>query len=107
MARENAKKREAIFSAFESIPETFAMAVEKRKIFQQYGHVQQQVASLHGTIVHSIIVLISFLLPDRRGEFSQPNSRGRWPKLACKSFTIHGCHADRGHYDSSLSSPIH
>lgn len=124
MAKESSKKREAIFAAFESIPETFAMAAEKRKIFHEYGHLKEKVASLHGTIVSSIMVLISFLLPDRRGEYHYIISvRPRRPDvvfslsfflsffllffLSFFSAVSFPCQADRGYYGSSSSLSIH
>lgn len=68
LARESAKKRDKIFSAFESIPEAFIMAMEKRKIFPESRQLQEKVASLHAMLVEVIIQLAAFLLRERRGQ---------------------------------------
>lgn len=68
LARESAKRREKIFSAFESIPETFIMATEKRKIFPNNRQLQEKVASLHAMLVEAILQLAGFLLRERRGQ---------------------------------------
>lgn len=68
LAKESAKKRERIFSAFESIPETFIMAMEKRKIFPESRHLQEKVARLHAMLVEAIMQLAGFLLREHRGE---------------------------------------
>lgn len=75
LAKEASKKREAIFLAFESIPEVFVMAAEKRRIFRDDGQLQERVADIHGTIVSSIMLLVSFLLPDHRCECPESKIR--------------------------------
>lgn len=69
LARESAKKRDNIFSAFESIPETFIMATEKRRIFSESRQLQEKVASLHAMLVDAIMQLAAFLLRERRGRY--------------------------------------
>lgn len=83
LARESAKRRDRIFSAFESIPETFIMATEKRMIFPNNKQLQEKVASLHTTLVEVILQLAAFLLRERRGE-----SHERFWSLAALSLRV-------------------
>lgn len=69
MAKESAKKREAILSAFDEIPAIFAMAAEKRNNFPGNEQLRECSVALHATIMWAISQLIAYLLPESQGKF--------------------------------------
>lgn len=71
IAKESARKRDAVFATFEEIPEAFILAARKRKLYPNNMELREHLAKFYANTVSAIVGLITFLLPKARGRYHE------------------------------------